>query len=221
MRDRFPADGVIVRDAAPHGRCPAASSAAGRTWLIAPLAGDVNFLNGIPLYAVSLTLLIDSAPVLGVVHDPVRRETVSSTVSGESLRNESPIRPGRMIRPVKPLVSSDHPKLRSWVGRRASDCRVLGVPALEIAHVAAGRLAAFVTDARLCPIDIAPAVLLCHRVGVAMTDRHGRPWHSIASTHASGLVAAKPAIHGEVLAALGRDDPPGRSARAVTPPRMA
>jgi myo-inositol-1(or 4)-monophosphatase len=43
-------------------------------WCLDPLDGTGNFASGMPLFGVSLALLIAGRPVLGVVYDPVRAE---------------------------------------------------------------------------------------------------------------------------------------------------
>lgn len=49
-------------------------AAANGLWCLDPLDGTSNFAAGIPFFAVSLALLVDGRPALGLVYDPVRDE---------------------------------------------------------------------------------------------------------------------------------------------------
>jgi myo-inositol-1(or 4)-monophosphatase len=54
----------------------------GRTWVIDPLDGTINYANGIPYFCVAIGLVVDGVPTVGVVHDPMRSETFSAAVGG-------------------------------------------------------------------------------------------------------------------------------------------
>jgi myo-inositol-1(or 4)-monophosphatase len=43
-------------------------------WVLDPVDGTSNFAAGVPYFAVSLALLVDGRPEIGVVYDPVRDE---------------------------------------------------------------------------------------------------------------------------------------------------
>src|SRR6266480_1075315 len=80
IRRRFPDDAIVAEESGSHsGRAPAGGAAVGqaavkaeRTWVIDPLDGTVNYANGIPFYCVSIGLVADGQPVVGVVLDPAR-----------------------------------------------------------------------------------------------------------------------------------------------------
>ena len=48
----------------------------GRAWIIDPLDGTINYANGIPFFCVSIALVEAGRPVVGVIHDPIRRRDV-------------------------------------------------------------------------------------------------------------------------------------------------
>jgi len=60
--------------------------ASNRTWIVDPLDGTVNFASGLPFWCVSIALAIDHRVVLGVIHDPLRNETVVATTGGGARR---------------------------------------------------------------------------------------------------------------------------------------
>ncbi|MCB0240819.1 MAG: inositol monophosphatase, partial [Anaerolineae bacterium] len=47
----------------------------GPVWVIDPLDGTTNFAHGFPVFSVSIALLVDSQPVLGVIRDPLRDDS--------------------------------------------------------------------------------------------------------------------------------------------------
>src|SRR3954452_10501653 len=67
-------------------------SESGVTWVADPIDGTVNFLYGIPQYAVSLAARLGDDVVAGVVHNPVSGETFTATRGGGAFLNGSPIR---------------------------------------------------------------------------------------------------------------------------------
>lgn len=56
-------------------------------WVLDPLDGTSNFANGIPFFSVSLALVIDGEPVLGIVLDPVRDECFMAEIGAGAWLN--------------------------------------------------------------------------------------------------------------------------------------
>ena len=56
-------------------------------WCVDPLDGTSNYANGIPFFAVSLALLIEGRPQLGLVYDPVRDECFTAQKNRGAWRN--------------------------------------------------------------------------------------------------------------------------------------
>lgn len=240
IRARFPADAILAEESGAHAatgitagggtaRAHAAtgipdgggaaagvpvreSPAAGnRTWVIDPLDGTVNYANGLPVFCVSIGLVVDGRPTVGVVLDPTRDETFAATADGPATLN------GRVIR------ASDKAKLTDFVislalGGRAPAARAravrreirisrsMGSAALALAYVANGRFDAFVQESGLSAWDIAAAGLIAERGGATVTAFDGSAWYEQARpTRGSGVVAAPPVHHARVLAlASGR-----------------
>jgi myo-inositol-1(or 4)-monophosphatase len=61
-------------------------------WLVDPVDGTANFLHRFPVVAVSVALVADDTPVVGVVHAPILGETYAARRGGGALRNGEPIR---------------------------------------------------------------------------------------------------------------------------------
>lgn len=153
------------------------------TWVIDPLDGTSNFLHGIPHFCVSIALLDNQEPVLGVIYDPLRNEIFSAVKGSGAVLNDKRIRVGqRNDLGGALLITGFAPRQRSKIGaqleavrelmRDAEDIRRTGSAALDLAYVAAGRADAYF-EAGVMPWDIAAGVLLVREAGGRVCDFRG------------------------------------------------
>ncbi len=89
-----PGDGFVGEEG------DSAESASGVTWVVDPIDGTVNFLYGIPQYAVSIAAQVDGEVVAGVVVDVVSGECFTATRGGGAFADGRPI----AVRAVAPLA---------------------------------------------------------------------------------------------------------------------
>src|SRR5262245_61714840 len=82
IRATFPGDAILAEESGGHaaaaGHDP--TSGRGRVWVVDPLDGTINYANGIPFFSISVALVEDGRPVVGVIHDPVRGESFAASV---------------------------------------------------------------------------------------------------------------------------------------------
>jgi myo-inositol-1(or 4)-monophosphatase len=223
IRATFPGDAILAEETGEHlaatGHGP--TSGIGRVWIVDPLDGTINYANGIPFFCVSIGLAEHGRPVVGVVHDPVRRETFAATADGPATLDGAPMMPGgtRMLgeaaTPVgTPIEASDKELLSDYVvslalGGRSSATRAravrkairvsrsMGSAALALAYVANGRFDAMVQQGGLSLWDIAAAGLIAERAGATVTDLDGGPWFELSrGPKTIGLLAAPANHHG-------------------------
>ncbi|HYZ30070.1 MAG TPA: inositol monophosphatase family protein [Thermoleophilaceae bacterium] len=119
-------------------------------WVIDPLDGTINFLYGVPLFAVSVAAAVDGEVVAGVVIDVLRNELFSAHAGGGARRNGGAIAVSDCASLPEALVAtgfSYHADRRALQGEvahrllgRARDLRCFGSAALELCWVACGRL---------------------------------------------------------------------------------
>jgi myo-inositol-1(or 4)-monophosphatase len=208
IRRSWPDDAILAEESGEHHAAPGTQPAAeGRTWVVDPLDGTINYANGIPFFCVSVALVVGGRPAVAIVRDPTRGETFAATAGGPATLNGEPV------------TASDKDALSDFVismalAGRALATRVravrkairvprsMGAAALALSYVGNGRFDAFVQQGGLSVWDVAAAGLIAERGGATVTDLAGGPWFRLdGATKSIGIVAA-PARHHPALLAL-------------------
>ncbi|KJY38516.1 inositol monophosphatase family protein [Streptomyces sp. NRRL S-495] len=183
----------------------------GEWWLCDAMDGAVQFLLGLPQWAVTATLVRDGAAVLAVVHAPQLGARTYRAVRGGGAELD-----GRPIAPVErelaatvagtsqpPAVAADPVALRragaslSAVAGAVLAVRNPGPTSLQVAQVGSGHLGLFWefgTDAA----NLLPGALVAAEAGAAVTDAAGAAW----TPAADGFLAAAPGLHRQALLLL-------------------
>jgi myo-inositol-1(or 4)-monophosphatase len=232
IRERYPTDGILAEESGAHhgrgsgahhgrgsasGHAAAAKAAAevsralasGRTWVVDPLDGTVNYANGIPYFCVSIALVEDGRPVAGAVCDPMRGETWWATADGPAHLGEREVHASTKEALTDYVISlalgGRAVATRGRAVRKAiRAARNTGSAALALAYVANGRFDAFLQSGGMSAWDVAAAGLIAERAGAVVTDADGGPWFDVdGATRRFGIVAA-PALHHATLLALSR-----------------
>jgi myo-inositol-1(or 4)-monophosphatase len=207
IRAAFPGDALLAEETGEHDAAAgeSASSGIGRVWVVDPLDGTINYANGIPMFCVSIALVVDGSPVVGVVRDPTRDESFAATVDGPATVNDREVAASVKDK-LSDFVISMALNGRAAVSRSREVRKAIRVPrsmgsaALALAYVANGRFDAFVQQGGLSTWDIAAAGLIAERAGATVTNLAGGPWFEIAAkTKSIGVLAAPPAHHAELL----------------------
>jgi myo-inositol-1(or 4)-monophosphatase len=185
----------------------------GLRWVVDPLDGTVNYLYGIPTFAVSVACEDRDGTIVGAVLNPVSGECFSATRSGPAFRNGIKISASICESFDRALVATGFgydPAVRAVQGQvvtrilpRARDIRRAGAAALDLCSCACGRVDAYY-ERGVKPWDIAAGALLCKRVGLLvrpLAEVHGVevPGISEPVTLPSGIAVAPPALIEELL----------------------
>lgn len=183
-----PDDGIVGEEGADT------ASASEVTWVVDPIDGTVNFLYGIPQYAISIAARVGDQVVAGVVLDVTKGETFTATRGGGARLDGHPV----AVRDVVPLDQrlvitgfsyerttrvAQAAAVRELLGR-VRDVRRLGSAALDLCYVACGRADAYVEEG-LNDWDLAAGGLMVEEAG-------GRLGHG-AGVGGKGCVMAAPA----------------------------
>lgn len=163
----------------------------GVRWLVDPIDGTVNFLYGLPAYAVSIAAEVDGVVVAGAVLHVTSGELFTATRgAGAFLSAPSSPEPVRLTgsRPAslgETLVATGfgyRAELRAEQGAVVAgllplvrDIRRFGSSALDLCSVAAGRVDAYY-ELGLSPWDHAAGALVAAEAGVVVTGLPGRPF---------------------------------------------
>ncbi len=141
---------------------------ADRYWLVDPIDGTRAFLRGRPEFSVSVALIADGHPILGIVYNPVTEEFYDAIAGGGArLNGEVATVPDlAAVDGSHILVSRSEMEKKGW-GQVFNDCRVEAVSsiALKLARVAAGRADATITLWPKNDWDIAAGDLLIREAG--------------------------------------------------------
>ena len=203
IRRRHPGDAILAEESGAHAAAGAEPNdvPSRRVWVIDPLDGTVNYANGLPVFCVSIGLVVDDRPTVGVVLDPTRDETFAATVDGPATLNGRPIHASAKDKLSDYVISlglagrSVASRARA-VRREVRISRSMGSGALALAYVGNGRFDAFVQQTSLSAWDVAAAGLIAERAGAMVTALDGSRWYDPARPPRSvGIAAAPPAFH--------------------------
>ena len=174
-------------------------------WLVDPLDGTNNFSHGFPHVAISLALLVEGQPVVGVAHDPLRDETFAATAGGGTTLDGWPIHVSRVEHLADAFLATGFPYDRRTAPdnnverlghflRRSQGVRRAGSAVLDLAYVACGRFDGF-WEIRLKPWDAGAGVLLVREAGGQVTDFESGP----DCVSGEFIVASNGRIHSQML----------------------
>ena len=158
-------------------------------WVIDPLDGTQNFINGFPHFCISIAVQHKGVTQHGVIYDPVRDELFSASRGRGAVMNQRRIRvnvkdslestflavghPYRAKRNGE-IVSYAEQHFASLLAVTKSDAQIRrgGSAALDLAYVAAGRFDGFF-ELGLKPWDIAAGELIVKEAGGVVVDARG------------------------------------------------
>jgi len=206
-----PGSAILGEELTPTG----ATGQTGKTdgtvlWIVDPLDGTTNFLHDYPAYAVSIGAMVDGELAVGVVVDVVRDLTYRAAVGEGATCDGRPIRVSTIAEPALALIGTGFPfkapaseRLDEYLAQfrrvlhATSGIRRAGSAALDLAHVAVGRLDGF-WEIGLAPWDVAAGVVLIREAGGTVTDFGLRDW----VVGVGDVLAAPPAMHRWLASAI-------------------
>jgi myo-inositol-1(or 4)-monophosphatase len=183
-------------------------------WIVDPIDGTANFVHGFPYFAVSIALSDDGELTHVAVLDPTRDELFTGVRGKGAQLNGAAIRVSACTRLEDALVATVFPSrksprlpaylpiLNALLGR--CSIRRGGSSALDLAHVAAGRLDGFwVMSMR--PWEVAAGALLVREAGGRVGDLSG----GTEFMRTSEVIAAAPGVFNPLREAIVTAQPPG------------
>ena len=152
-------------------------------WIIDPLDGTINFLHGLPHFAISIAHESNGILNAGVIYDPVRDEMFRAERGQGAFLNDRRLRvsarralENSVLATGIPCLGRDrHPAYLEMLSAVMDTCagvRRFGSAALDLAYVAAGRYEGL-WETGLKPWDMAAGILLVREAGGMVSDLKG------------------------------------------------
>lgn len=188
LRERLaqerPGDGILGEE---DGHVPGET---GVTWVLDPVDGTVNYLYGIPAYAVSVAAVVgppdphEWTVLAGCVHAVADGRTWTAAKGLGTREDGVPVR----VNPPRPLAESlvatgfgyraerrrEQARVLAEVLPRVRDVRRIGSSAIDMGMVASGNLDAYY-ERGLGAWDLAAASIVAAEAGATVVGLHGRP----------------------------------------------
>lgn len=191
-------------------------------WIIDPLDGTNNFLNGLDYYAVCISLVHFGEPVVGVVLRPCNGECFYA-IKGKGSKVVNYSKAFKVKTKPKSLKKSSNKKIlkdsllvtgfttekgpvfeaefnlfKNMIGK-SRGIRRMGSAALDLCYVARGIFDCF-WERGLAAWDVSASGLICSEAGVVVTDYHGQKFHPFLET----IVASRAPLHNEILSLFAK-----------------
>lgn len=179
------------------------------TWVVDPIDGTTNYLYDLPGYNISIAAEVAGETVVGVVADPAHGRIYSAAIGSGAFCDGTPLRVPNEAHHAssldRALIATGFgysPDLRARQALvvaelipRVRDIRRLGAAALDLCHVAAGRVDGYF-EVNLGPWDLAAGALIAREAGAIVAHIDGGP------PLPGSVVAASPAIYDQLQAIL-------------------
>ncbi len=163
-----PHDGLLGEEGALR------EGSSGVRWIIDPLDGTTNYVYGYPAFGVSIGVEVDDGPAVGVVHDTMAGHTYAAIAGHGAVCDGLPISVRGTVDLAEALVATGFSYNAEVRGRQARalatvlprvrDIRRAGSAALDLCHVAAGRVDAYY-ELDLSPWDWAAGRVIATAAG--------------------------------------------------------
>lgn len=179
IMEAFPDDGLLCEEGT------IGSGASGRTWIVDPLDGTLNFIHSFPVFGISIAMRDASGELaVGVVYQPVLDELFTAEKGKGAFLNGEPIavsgreeKQSYLFATGLPFKDYDH-YMDSYISllrdviRDSAGIRRAGSASIDLAYTAAGRFDGFF-EYRLFPWDFSAGVLLVREAGGIVTGFSG------------------------------------------------
>ncbi|MGH7929597.1 MAG: 3'(2'),5'-bisphosphate nucleotidase CysQ [Candidatus Binatia bacterium] len=171
VQKRFPEDGWLSEEDKDGGE----RLQRARVWVIDPIDGTKEFIEGVPQFAVSIAFVEDARPKAAVVFNPAKNRLYKAAAGHGAFLNDGVIRvtPRQGIDGARLLVSRSEPQRKFRVFVERCEIKPVGSIAYRLAKVAAGDGDGTLTFRSIHEWDICAGVLMVEEAGGKVTDGSG------------------------------------------------
>ncbi len=200
IRKHFPAHGIYGEEGTDE------KSGAEYIWYIDPLDGTSNFTRNIPLFGISIGLIKNGRPIVGVLHFPALKLLLSAEdgkgafangtkikVSTRSLEQSLYYSGGKY---KSDFLNQLQPDIASAVGL----IKIIDASSYEFAQIAMGD--AEIYFLKNVPYDVVAGICVVREAGGVVSDAEGNEWQLSSKE----ILATTPSLHPKILSLLrGRE----------------
>ena len=174
-------------------------------WIIDPLDGTLNYIHGLPCFAVSIALEIEGELTIGLIYEPLK-ENIYSAIKGQgAFKNGKRIHVSRSNTLNTSLIATGFPfrikdiidnylKVFKELFMHATGIRRGGSACLDLAYTAEGIFGGFF-ECSLSPWDMAAGALLVEEADGVVTDFKGSDLY----LKTGNIIAGAKGVHQEML----------------------
>jgi myo-inositol-1(or 4)-monophosphatase len=193
IRGRFPRDGWLSEEDKDSSERLRAS----RVWVVDPIDGTKEFIEGVPQFAVSIGFVVDGRPEVAVVFNPAQDHFYQAAAGQGATLNGRPIHvtsrdqvDGALL-----LVSRSEPRKKFQVFVDRCAIEPVGSIAYRLAQVAGGKGDGTLTFRSIREWDVCAGVLMVEAAGGSVVDGNGKVlmFNQPEARH-RGVVAANPVL---------------------------
>ena len=172
IHGRFPDDGWLSEEDIDDARRLKAS----RVWIIDPIDGTKEFIEGVPEFAVSIGFVVEGRPKVAVVYNPVEDRLYRAAagqgadLNGERIR----VTPRQELPGATLLVSRSEPQRKFQVFANLCEVKPVGSIAFRLAKVAGGDGDGTLTFRSIHEWDVCAGVFMVEEAGGKVLDSHGK-----------------------------------------------
>jgi len=167
----FPGDGWLSEEDQDNAKRLTLS----RVWVVDPIDGTKEFIEGVPQFAVSIAFVVDGVPKIAVVFNPAKDRFYKAAAGRGAFMNDEAIRvtPRHDIDGALLLVSRSEPQKKFQLIVDHCDIKPVGSIAYRLAKVAGGDGDGTITFRTIHEWDICAGVLMVQEAGGKVVDGAG------------------------------------------------
>ncbi|MDJ1179770.1 inositol monophosphatase family protein [Roseofilum sp. BLCC_M91] len=208
LQRHFPDHGILAEESGKLG-----DRQSRYLWAIDPLDGTTNYSHGYPNFSVSIGLLIDGVPQVGVVFDPSRQELFRAAQGLGATLNRQAIATSSTPTLADSLLVTGfaYDRRETNDNNYAQFCHLThltqgvrrgGSAAIDLAYVASGRLDGY-WERGLSPWDLTAGVVLVQEAGGKISAYNGSPFN----IESGRILATNGHLHDPMVEILGQISP--------------
>lgn len=175
LLEAFPLDGWLSEET----KDSADRLSKNRVWIVDPLDGTKEFINHLPEYAVSIALVENGQPVVGVIYNVANNELYRAVVGKGAFKNDGPIQTTQQSELLSAHILASRSELKRGEWERYEEQMVV-TPAGGMAHkmvmVAEGKADGSFTLQPKTEWDFAAGILIIQEAGGKVSQLNGAPF---------------------------------------------